>query len=202
MRRLSYAIAVSIVFLMPLSGCFLTISRSTRRASGEWTDRGPSADARSETSPTDETGSAEAVSAGAVSAVAYAHAREKTPGGRVLAAAVAMVSAKTIVVGVCWDFVNAVYNRAGFPGARRVSLFQQAETGPFADPGLLRPGDWVMYRNLPYGEIGHSAVFVEWIDFEKRSALTIEYVGGHRKEPGQYREADLTKVWGVIRGRD
>ncbi len=133
--------------------------------------------------------------------IARRHARGKTPGAKILAVAVAMVDKKTLVLGACWDFINAVYTRAGFPAKKRATLYRQPETGPFADPALLQPGDWVMYRNLPYGEIGHSALFVEWIDFDKRSALTIEYVGGKRKIPGRYREADLTKIWGITRGK-
>ncbi|MBN2353192.1 MAG: hypothetical protein JXD23_11525 [Spirochaetales bacterium] len=198
LRTLLYLIIWTIVCVLPLSGCIITISRSTRLASSEWNDRAaPRTGDRPRTRRPAETGSVDSVSA-----VVAAHAEEKTPGARVLAAAAAMVGEKKIVLGACWDFVNAVYKRAGFPGAKRVTIFKEPETGPFADPGVIRPGDWVMYRNLPYGEIGHSAVFVEWIDFDKRSALTVEYVGSNRKVPGQYREADLTKVWGVIRGKD
>jgi hypothetical protein len=135
-------------------------------------------------------------------AIAYRHAHLAAPGGKVLARAVEMVEKEAYVVGACWDFINEIYNRAGFNRARRTNVYLKPETGLFADPGLIRPGDWVMYRNLPYGEIGHSALFVEWIDFDKRSALTIEYVGRNRRIPGRYREADLTKTWGIIRGRE
>jgi hypothetical protein len=54
----------------------------------------------------------------------------------------------------------------------------------------------------PYGEVGHSASFVEWIDFDRRSALTIEYVGTNRKVPGRFREADITKTYGLVRGME
>jgi hypothetical protein len=134
--------------------------------------------------------------------IARRHARGKTPGAKILSVAVSMVDKKTLVLGACWDFINAVYTKAGFTAKKRLTVYRQPETGPFADPAILKPGDWVMYRNLPYGEIGHSALFVEWIDFDKRSALTIEYVGGKRKIPGRYREADLTKIWGVTRGKE
>jgi hypothetical protein len=198
-------VVLCITLIVPLSGCIITISRSTRRPGGVWGESSgrtdPTQRSERQTAVGPETEEALGTPE-AVSAAAYAHAREKTPGGRVLAAAIAMVNEKVVVVGACWDFVNAVYDRAGFTAKKRETLFHQPETGPFADPGLLKPGDWVMYRNLPYGEIGHSAIFVEWIDFNKRSALTIEYVGGNRREPGQYREADLTKVWGVVRGKE
>jgi hypothetical protein len=136
------------------------------------------------------------------SVISKKHASEKTPGGKVLAAANKMVKAETVVIGGCWDYINAVYNKAGFPGEKRKNIFMEKESGPFADPALLDPGDWVMYKNLPYGEIGHSAIFVEWIDFSKRSALTIEYVGANRAVPGRFREADLTKTWGIIRAEE
>ncbi|HEQ72525.1 MAG TPA: hypothetical protein ENN69_08550 [Spirochaetia bacterium] len=142
------------------------------------------------------------LSVASVARVAVRHAELPTPGGKVLTAGVLFVKRGDIILGACWDFVDTVYTRAGFPRNKRSSVYRAAETGPFADPALLRPGDWVMYRNLPYGEIGHSAIFVEWIDFEKRSALTIEYVGGNRTVPGRFREADLTKIFGIVRGTE
>jgi hypothetical protein len=137
-----------------------------------------------------------------IAVIAKQNAALETPGGKVLAVAVQMVTDNEYVTGACWDFINTVYNRAGYPREKRVNIFMKPEKGPFADPGLIKPGDWVMYRNLPYGEIGHSALFVEWLDFEERSALTIEYVGRDRMVPGRYRQADLTKTWGVVRGKE
>jgi hypothetical protein len=214
-------IFLSLGLLLLSTSCLITIRRSTSRSGGERNSHtvqqkdpqqaAPAEPAREErpegrvqleTVPLAETeyAAGEKTEAEAVAVIAYERARQKTPGGKVLSASIAMVNEKKIVAGACWDFVNAVYERAGFPLKKRITLHHQPETGPFADPGLLRSGDWVMYRNLPYGEIGHSAIFVEWIDFPKRSALTIEYVGGNRKEPGQYREADLTKIFGIVRG--
>ncbi|MBN1524269.1 MAG: hypothetical protein JW904_07305 [Spirochaetales bacterium] len=141
-------------------------------------------------------------SVSSVAVIGKRHAALPTPGGKVLAVAHSIVSNGEIILGACWDFVNTVYGQAGYTSKKREKLYLEKETGPFADPGTLLPGDWVMYRNLPYGEIGHSAIFVEWIDFDRRSALTIEYVGGNRKVPGRYREADLTKIWGIYRGKD
>lgn len=142
------------------------------------------------------------VSVATAQVVAMRHAQEKTPGAKVLQTAIAMVNAGEIILGSCGDYVNAVYTRAGFTAEKRGNVYLQPETGPYAEPSILKPGDWVMYKNLPYGEIGHSAIFVEWIDFQKRSALTIEYVGNSRSVPGRYREADLTKLWGVVRGKE
>ncbi|RPJ08043.1 MAG: hypothetical protein EHM28_05395 [Spirochaetaceae bacterium] len=136
-----------------------------------------------------------------IAAIGKRHAQGTGVGSKVLAAGDTMVFSKQVIVGGCWDFVNAVYIKAGFPADKREKIYMEKETGPFADPAMLQPGDWVMYRNLPYEEIGHSAIFVEWIDFSRRSALTIEYVGRSREMPGWYREADLTKIWGILRPR-
>jgi len=138
----------------------------------------------------------------AISVIARTYAISDTPGGKVLAAAVEMVDDKVIIIGGCWGYVNAVYEKAGFPDQKRVNLYNADKTGPYLDPSIILPGDWIMYRNLPYKEIGHSAIFVEWIDFERRSALTIEYVGGRRNIPGRYREADITKTFGLYRGTE
>ncbi|MBN2439946.1 MAG: hypothetical protein JXJ04_01315 [Spirochaetales bacterium] len=126
----------------------------------------------------------------------------KTPGGRVLAVAADLVAKKELILGGCWTYVNAVYDRAGFPADKRETLYKAGQKGPYIDHSLILPGDWIMYCNLPYKEIGHSAIFVEWIDFERRSALTIEYVGGNRKIPGRYREADILKTFGLLRGME
>jgi len=135
----------------------------------------------------------------ALKAVLYRHASQSFPGAKVLAAALLMLEQGVVVKGSCWGYVNAVYDKAGFPPDKRKTVFKSPEQGPYADPSYLKPGDWVMYRNLPYGEIGHSAIFVEWIDFYKRSALTVEYAGLNRLEPGRLREADLTKVYQILR---
>lgn len=138
----------------------------------------------------------------AISVIARKYAALETPGGRVLKAAVEMVDQKVVVLGSCYGYVNQVYEKAQFPAEKRVKVYKAPEEGPYVDPGLIRPGDWIIYRNLPYGQIGHSAIFVEWIDFDRRSALTIEYVGINRDIPGRYREADITKTYGVLRGME
>jgi hypothetical protein len=138
----------------------------------------------------------------AVSVIARKHALSETPGGRVLKAAVEMVDKKELVPGSCWGYVNKVYEKAGFPKEKRMGLYMADKNGPYADPSLIQPGDWIMYRNLPYREVTHSAIFVEWLDFGRRSALTIEYVGNKRSIPGRYREADITKTYGIMRSME
>jgi hypothetical protein len=126
----------------------------------------------------------------------------QSPGGRVLVAAQEMIDRGTIVVGACWDYVNAVFNRAGFPASKRVTVYQTKERGPYADPALLVPGDWIYFVNHTFSNVGHSAIFVRWVGIGRRRALTIEYVGRNRLLPGRYTEYDISECYGVFRGRE
>ncbi len=135
-------------------------------------------------------------------AVAARRAGEPTAGGRVLAVAIRMIEQEAVVVGACWDYVNAVFTGAGFPAARRLTVYQASENGPFVDPGLLEPGDWIYFVNHTFGDVGHSAIFVDWIDLGDSRALTIEYVGQDRAVPGRYAEYDISECYGVFRGRE
>jgi hypothetical protein len=129
-------------------------------------------------------------------------AKGEIGGAKVLKAGIEMLAARTIVIGSCWDYVNKVYTNAGFPGNKRYSIFASKETGPYIDPLLILPGDWIQFKNLSFGEIGHSAIFAGWIDFDRRIAITIEYAGQNRNEPGRYREYDITKCFGLLRGKE
>ena len=130
-----------------------------------------------------------------------AAAKGQDPGALVLAAAKGMLDDGEVIVGSCWDFVNTVFTRAGFKGPRLVSVYSQPNKGPFADTALIRAGDWLMYRNLSYGGIDHSAIFVAWIDFSKNRALTVSYVGQNRRMPGRLFEYDLSRTYQILRPR-
>jgi hypothetical protein len=112
-----------------------------------------------------------------------------------------MIEMKIVVVGACWDFVNAVFNNAGFPAAKRFTMYNSKESGPFVDSTLIKPGDWIYFVNYTFNNIGHSAIFVDWVDFRSRRALTIEYVGLNRRVPGRYAEYDISECYGVFRGK-
>ena len=120
----------------------------------------------------------------AISSIAERKAAGATPGAKVVAAALALVKSGTVVKGGCWDWVNRAYNDAGYPAKKRRAVFQSKPEGPYVNAALIRPGDWISFRNLTYGEIGHSALFVDWIDFERHSAITLEYAGENREMPG------------------
>lgn len=130
------------------------------------------------------------------------HSKEKTPGAKVLKTALKHINAKTIIRGSCYDWINMVYNECGFKGKKRKTIFWGKEKGPYANPQDLRPGDWIMFKNLTYGDIGHSGIFLDWLDYEKRSALVIGYVGERRSKPGRFKEYDITRLFGVVRGKE
>ena len=122
-------------------------------------------------------------------------------GRRVLAAArrISFIE-KKIIRGSCWDFVNAVFTRAGFPGRKRHYYYRSKKRGPYVLPARIKPGDWLYLVNLEYHGIEHSAIFVRWISYRRRLAETIDYAGMKRREPGKIRRHRLTKVYTIIRG--
>jgi hypothetical protein len=128
-----------------------------------------------------------------------------TPGERVLAIGDKIVALGTRRGGACWDFVNAVYNCAGYTERRRTVVFGSAENekGPYlADVDIIQPGDWIMHINFDYRSrpgITHSAIFVSWKDKEQKKAITLDYVGEKRCDAGHYSEHTLTKVYCIYR---
>jgi hypothetical protein len=128
-----------------------------------------------------------------------------TPGERVLAIGDKIVANKTRRTGACWDFVNAVYNCAGYQEKLRTAVFGRTENekGPYLeDVDIIQPGDWITYINLDYdpsGRTTHSAIFVSWIDNKQKTANTLDYVGKARCEAGQRSTPKLTKVYCIDR---
>lgn len=64
--------------------------------------------------------------------------------GRIMA-----LEEKTIVRGGCWNWVNTVFIRAGY-GSRKHNVFKGGKSGPYANSGLIQPGDWLYYINYSY----------------------------------------------------
>ncbi len=129
----------------------------------------------------------------------WAGAGSPADGRQVLARGREMVNRGEIIPGGCWDYINAVYNRAGFPADRRQTVFKTAKKGPYADVRLIRPGDWIYFVNHSYGGIEHSAIFVEWINAGAREAKMLSYAGEKRREPARYLPYVLSNVYGIIR---
>jgi hypothetical protein len=125
------------------------------------------------------------------------------PGQRVLQAGerIAFVE-KRIMKGGCWDFVNAVYNDAGFPQKQRRVVFQGRKTGPFANADLLKPGDWIMHVNREAAGVEHSSIFVRWIDPAARVALALDYAGMNRPATGRLSRHDYSRVYTVLRPKE
>jgi hypothetical protein len=112
------------------------------------------------------------------------------------------VFTKHIVKGSCWNFVDEVYKKAGFPYSKRATIFKSKLSGPYADPKQLQPGDWLYHVNYSYNGIEHSAIFVCWKDFEKRIAITLGHVGQNLARSGVYGEYDLKGVYYITRPID
>lgn len=112
------------------------------------------------------------------------------------------VEKEEVVRGSCWDFIHAVYNRAGYPNDRtsRVTVFKGSkEKGPYASAKLIQPGDWLYYVNHSYNGIEHSGIFVKWLDFASRNALVLSYSGEKRDETARYLPFNLSNVYNIIR---
>lgn len=112
------------------------------------------------------------------------------------------VEKEEVVRGSCWDFIHAVYNRAGYPNERtsRVTVFRGSkEKGPYASAKLIQPGDWLYYVNHSYNGVEHSGIFVKWLDFASRNALVLSYGGEKRDETARYLPFNLSSVYNIIR---
>ncbi len=128
--------------------------------------------------------------------------KEATPEAlRVLQIARKMVIKKEIVVGACWDWLNAAYNRAGFPANKRQKVFTSTIKGPYAKLSAVRPGDWIYHVNHSYHNVPHSGMFIGWIDAEKHQAVMLSYGGERRHKPGRYRVYDITHTYTIMRPR-
>jgi hypothetical protein len=138
------------------------------------------------------------------SSIMLAAERKATPQGRKILATGRQMTVvdKEIIPGGCWDYANEVYNRAGYPNQRkkRRTIFKGSkEKGPYANISLIQPGDFLYYINHSYGDIEHSAIFVDWVNSQTKQALMLSYGGESRQEPARYLSYDLSHVYRIIR---
>lgn len=137
--------------------------------------------------------------------VLLARAEHRAPpaAAKILAEARHMtVDERCILIGGCWDYIDAVWNRAGFPdGRHRVTVFQSRKRGPYAPAAAIRPGDWLYFVNHSYGDIEHSAIFVAWANRNRREAYMLSYAGQQRAECARYKLYDISDVFQVIRAK-
>jgi hypothetical protein len=106
---------------------------------------------------------------------------------------------REVILGACWDYANTVYKRAGFPSNKRKTVFNHSKKGPYADPQLFKPGDFLSYSHDEKGEWVHSAIFVDWTNAGERVALMLTYPGGSRPVPAYYSDYVLNRVFRVVR---
>jgi hypothetical protein len=123
-------------------------------------------------------------------------------GRRILEASRSMIANQEIIVGGCWDYINSVYDRAGYSANQRVTIFKSKLQGPYIEADKVLPGDWLYFVNHSYGDTEHSAIFVAWTDVEKKEALMVSYVGKKQKKPGIYKKYILTSIYNIIRALD
>lgn len=122
-------------------------------------------------------------------------------GRKILETSRIMIVNQEIILGSCWDFINAVYNRAGFFSNSRTTIFKSKLQGPYAVKNRIEAGDWLYFINHSYGNVEHSGVFVAWMDPAQKEALIISYAGGNQAKPGRYKTYDLKSVYNIIRPR-
>src|SRR5271170_6398259 len=112
------------------------------------------------------------------------------------------VGERCVLIGGCWDYIDAVWNRAGCPdGRKRVTVFQSRKRRPYAPVAAIRPGDCLYFVNHAYGDIEHSAMFVAWANRNRREAYMLSYAGQQRAECARYKLYDISDVFEVIRAK-
>lgn len=131
-----------------------------------------------------------------------AEANASAGGRRVLEASRNMISEQELHIGGCWNYINAVYDRAGFPSKQRETVYKSKFNGPYVKSDVIQAGDWLYFVNHSFSESEHSAIFVAWIDEGKKEALMVNYVGGNKKKPGTYKRFILDEVYNVFRPQD
>ncbi|WP_227695738.1 hypothetical protein [Psychrobacter fulvigenes] len=104
---------------------------------------------------------------------------------------------RTIIQGGCWDYLDAVFKRAG---VTRDTVHKGAyRQGPYANSSEIEAGDWLYYINHGYNGVEHSGLFVGWVDEAAKQALMLSYAGENRREPARYRVYDLSNVYQIMR---
>ena len=112
---------------------------------------------------------------------------------------------KEVVRGGCWNYADTVYQRAGFSRQfqqRQIIFKGSKRKGPYADIKQIRPGDFLYYINHSYGNIEHSAIFIDWEDRNKKMALMLSYGGENRRSPARYKVYDLSHVYHITRPKE
>ncbi|MBX3273814.1 MAG: hypothetical protein KF729_26355 [Sandaracinaceae bacterium] len=124
------------------------------------------------------------------------------PGYHVILTARRMIAQNQVVQGSCYRYLSEVFARAGHEGWRnRRTVYGGRASGPYADLGLIRPGDWLYIVNHPdRTPVGtHSVLFVGWEDRASGYARVIEHSGWGAPSAGQERSYDVSRTYRIIR---
>ncbi len=112
-----------------------------------------------------------------------------------------MVKNGEIIKGSCWDYIDELYTRSGYPRDKRTYIFKTAKNRPpYAPLYKIKAGDWLYFINHSYGKVEHSGIFVSWKDKPNAKAIILSYGGEHRNRPGRYRTYDIRDTFAIIRG--
>ncbi|OAD19207.1 hypothetical protein THIOM_005170, partial [Candidatus Thiomargarita nelsonii] len=85
---------------------------------------------------------------------------------------------------------------------KRQTVFKSANTGPYANINLIQPGNFLYYINHSYKNLEHSAIFIDWLDYDNKQALMLSYAGENRHKPARYFPYDLSSVFRIIRAQN
>lgn len=107
-----------------------------------------------------------------------------------------------IIQGGCWDYLDTAWTRAGVPREARRVVYADKIDGQYAPSDRLQAGDWIYHVNYSYNNIGHSGMFIGWVDKSKNLGLTLSYAGENRLEPARYRVYDLSGVYQITRAKE
>ncbi len=126
-----------------------------------------------------------------------------TPGEKILEVGEKMVRQAEIVRGSCWDFINKVYQKAGFSAKDRITIFKgEKKKKHLKDISKIQKGDWLYFINHSFNDSEHSGIFIEWVDKKKKKAKILSYGGQNLKKPGRYKTYELSSVYNIIRPRE
>lgn len=124
------------------------------------------------------------------------------PGVHSILTARRMIASGELIRGSCYRYLSEVYGRAGHRSWRkRRIVYREGRDGPYADLGLIRPGDWLYIVNHPNSTpVGtHSVMFVRWEDRARGWARVISHPGWGAPSAGRERTYDVSRTYRVIR---
>ncbi|HXH74691.1 MAG TPA: hypothetical protein VNJ08_06980 [Bacteriovoracaceae bacterium] len=128
-----------------------------------------------------------------------AEAHASSEGRNILETSRSMIKDQEVIKGSCWDYIHAVYLKAGYGNHKRVTIFRSKLQGPYVHINRIESGDWLYFMNHSFGDVEHSGIFVAWTDQKNKEALVISYPGGNQAKPGRYKKYNLRSTYNIIR---